>query len=216
MKLLQQSNPWEERDQVIKANFNEMLPQSSLKFPAFPQDLLKPTETKMPEQQHAHPTAEHATDPPQDKPLETDSASSSPTPPDATPQHQTPPAQRRKGKEPTNTPAMPTVEVDSEETATLEEEEPQRTPTPPVATTPVRRRTKRTAQRVLIRCWRGRSTNDHTTNPSDKHKTKSHQESSESHHQIDQQILLEEGGWWSVFCAGKMKCWRQSNKEKKL
>ncbi|KAL4348094.1 hypothetical protein GQ457_17G013870 [Hibiscus cannabinus] len=31
----------QERDQVIKANFNEMLPQSSLNFPAFPQDLLK-------------------------------------------------------------------------------------------------------------------------------------------------------------------------------
>ncbi|KAL4332868.1 hypothetical protein GQ457_07G006760 [Hibiscus cannabinus] len=38
----------QERDQVIKANFNEMLPQSSLNFPAFPQDLLKPAETKMP------------------------------------------------------------------------------------------------------------------------------------------------------------------------
>ncbi|KAL4354266.1 hypothetical protein GQ457_06G011420 [Hibiscus cannabinus] len=32
----------QERDQVIKVNFNEMLPQSSLNFPAFPQDLLKP------------------------------------------------------------------------------------------------------------------------------------------------------------------------------
>ncbi|KAK8661380.1 hypothetical protein V6N13_090985 [Hibiscus sabdariffa] len=140
----------QERDQVIKANFNEMLPQSSLNFPDFPQDLLKPAETKIPEQQPAQPTAEHATDPPQDKPLGSDSASSSPTPPDATPQHQSPPTQRRKGKEPTNTPATPAVEVDSEETAALEEEEPQRTPTPPVATTPVRRRTKRTAQRVLV------------------------------------------------------------------
>ncbi|KAL4380040.1 hypothetical protein GQ457_02G026020 [Hibiscus cannabinus] len=140
----------QERDQVIKANFNEMLPQSSLSFPAFPQDLLKPTETKMPEQQPAHPAAEHATDQPEDKPLGSDSASSSPTPPDATPQHQSPPTQRRKGKEPLNTPATPAVEVDSEETAALEEEEPQRTPTPHVATTPVRRRTKRTAQRVLV------------------------------------------------------------------
>ncbi|KAL4385092.1 hypothetical protein GQ457_15G016200 [Hibiscus cannabinus] len=137
----------QKRDQVIKANFNEMLPQSSLNFPALPQDLLKPTETKMPEQQ---PATEHATDQPQDKPLGSDSASSSPTPPDATPQHQSPPTQRRKGKEPANTPATPAVEVDSEETAALEEEEPQRTPTPPVATTHVRRRTKRTAQRVLV------------------------------------------------------------------
>ncbi|KAK8573840.1 hypothetical protein V6N13_096771 [Hibiscus sabdariffa] len=54
----------QERDQVIKANFNEMLPQSSVNFPEFPQDLLKPAETKMPEQQPTQPTAEHATDPP--------------------------------------------------------------------------------------------------------------------------------------------------------
>ncbi|KAL4362205.1 hypothetical protein GQ457_04G025150 [Hibiscus cannabinus] len=140
----------QERDQVIKANFNEMLPHNSLSFPAFPQDLLKPTETKMSEQQPAQPAAEHATDQPQDKPLESDSASSSPTPPDATPQHQSPPTQRRKGKEPANAPPTPAVEVDNEETAALEEEEPQHTPTPPVATTPVRRRTKRTAQRVLV------------------------------------------------------------------
>ncbi|KAL4303565.1 hypothetical protein GQ457_10G013310 [Hibiscus cannabinus] len=93
----------QERDQVIKANLNEMLPQSSLNFPEFPQDLLKPTETKMPEQQPAQPATEHATDQPQDKPLGSDSASSSPTPPDATPQHQSPPTQRRKGKEPANT-----------------------------------------------------------------------------------------------------------------
>ncbi|KAK9011586.1 hypothetical protein V6N11_044433 [Hibiscus sabdariffa] len=140
----------QERDQVIKANFNEMLPQSSLNFPTFPQDLLKPIETRMPEQQPAQPAAEHATNPPQDKPLETDSTSSSPTPPDVTPQHQSPPTQRRKGKETANAPTTPAVEVDSEETVALEEEEPQRTPTPPVATTPVRRRTKRTAQRVLV------------------------------------------------------------------
>ncbi|KAL4376901.1 hypothetical protein GQ457_02G025890 [Hibiscus cannabinus] len=140
----------QERDQVIKANFIEMLPQSSLNFPEFPQDLLKPTETKMPEQQLAQPAAEHATNQQQDKPLGTDSASSSQTPPDATPQHQSPPTQRRKGKEPVTTPVAPVVEVDSEETAALEEEEPQITPTPPVATTPVRRRTKRTAQRVLV------------------------------------------------------------------
>ncbi|KAL4303816.1 hypothetical protein GQ457_10G012000 [Hibiscus cannabinus] len=55
----------QEMDQVIKANFNEMLPQSSLNFPEFPQDLLKPTESKMPEQQPAQPVAEHATDQPQ-------------------------------------------------------------------------------------------------------------------------------------------------------
>ncbi|KAL4332396.1 hypothetical protein GQ457_07G006000 [Hibiscus cannabinus] len=140
----------QERDQVIKANFNEMLPQSSLNFPEFPQDMLKPTETKMPERQPAPPVAEHVTDQPQDKPLGSDSASSSPTPPDATPQHQSPPTERRKGKEPSITPAAPAVEVDSEETVALEEEEPQRTPTPPVATTPVRRRTKRTSQRVLV------------------------------------------------------------------
>ncbi|KAL4280150.1 hypothetical protein GQ457_03G020600 [Hibiscus cannabinus] len=100
----------QERDQVIKANFNEMLPQTSLSFPAFPQDLLKPTETKMPEQQPAQPAAEHATDQPQDKPLGIDSASSSPTPPDATPQHQSPPTQRRKGKEPATAPVAPAVE----------------------------------------------------------------------------------------------------------
>ncbi|KAL4340152.1 hypothetical protein GQ457_08G027550 [Hibiscus cannabinus] len=141
----------QERDQVIKANFNEMLPQSSLNFPAFPQDLLKPAETKMPDQQPAHPTAEHGTAQPQEKPHGSDSTSSSPTPPDATPQHHSPPTQRRKGKEPTNAPATPAVEIDSEETAAFEEEEePQRTPTPPVATTPVRRRSKRTAQRVLV------------------------------------------------------------------
>ncbi|KAL4317990.1 hypothetical protein GQ457_18G009920 [Hibiscus cannabinus] len=140
----------QERDQFLKANFNEMLPESSLNFPQFPQDLLKPVETKMPEQQPAQPAAEHATDQPQEKPLGSDSASSSPTPPDATPQHHYPPTHRRKGKEPANTPATPAVEVDSEETAALEEEEPQRTPTPPVATTHVRRRTKRTAQCILV------------------------------------------------------------------
>ncbi|KAL4354902.1 hypothetical protein GQ457_06G011160 [Hibiscus cannabinus] len=132
----------QERDQVIKANFNEMLPQSSLNFPAFPQDLLKPAETKMPEKQTRQPAAEHVTNQPQEKPLGSDSASSSPTPPDTTPQHQSPPTQRRKGKEPANTPAAIAVEIDSKETAALEEEEPQRTPTPPVATTPVRRRAK--------------------------------------------------------------------------
>ncbi|KAL4379988.1 hypothetical protein GQ457_02G024110 [Hibiscus cannabinus] len=89
-------------------------------------------------------------DQPQEKPLGSDSASSSPTPPDATPQHQSPPTQRRKGKEPANTPTIIAEEIDSEETTTLEEEELQRTPTPPVATTHVRRRTKRTAQHVLV------------------------------------------------------------------
>ncbi|KAL4280553.1 hypothetical protein GQ457_03G020170 [Hibiscus cannabinus] len=141
----------QERDQVIKANFNEMLPQSSLNFPSFPQDLLKPAETKMPEQQPAQPTAEHATNQPQEKPFGSDSTSSSPTPPDATPQHNSPPTQRRKGKDPTNTPATPAMEIDSEETAAFEkEEETQRTPTPPVAPTSVRRRTKRTSGRVLV------------------------------------------------------------------
>ncbi|KAL4340839.1 hypothetical protein GQ457_08G026650 [Hibiscus cannabinus] len=91
----------------------------------------------MPKQQPAQPVAEHATDQPQDKPLGSDSASSSPTPPDAAPQHQSPPTQRRKGKEPSNVPTAPAVEVDSEENVALEEEEPQRTPTPPVATTHV-------------------------------------------------------------------------------
>ncbi|KAL4368650.1 hypothetical protein GQ457_05G024020 [Hibiscus cannabinus] len=116
----------------------------------FPYVPTRPVETKMPKQQPAQPAAEHTTDQPQDKPLGTDSASSSPTPPDATPQHQSPPTQRRKGKEPATTPVALAVEVDSEETAALEEEEPQRTPTPPVATTPVRRRTKRTTQRILV------------------------------------------------------------------
>ncbi|KAL4312868.1 hypothetical protein GQ457_01G019950 [Hibiscus cannabinus] len=110
----------QERDQVIKANFNEMLPQSSLNFPSFPQDLLKPAETKMPEQQPAQPAAEHATDQPQEKPLGSDSASSSLTPPDATPQHHSPPTQRRKGKEPANIPTTLAEEIDNEETATLE------------------------------------------------------------------------------------------------
>ncbi|KAL4384058.1 hypothetical protein GQ457_15G018490 [Hibiscus cannabinus] len=64
MDLRTYFNYVQERDQVIKANFNEMLPQSSLNFPALPQDLLKPAETKMPEQQHAQPAAEHATDNP--------------------------------------------------------------------------------------------------------------------------------------------------------
>ncbi|KAL4284370.1 hypothetical protein GQ457_16G022360 [Hibiscus cannabinus] len=141
----------QERDQVIKANFNEMLPQRSLNFPSFPQDLLKPTETKMQEQQPAQPTAEHATNQPQEKPLGSDSASSSPTPHDATPQHNSPPTQKRKGKEPKNIPATPVVEIDSVEIVAFEEEEePQRIPTPPVAPTPVRRRTKRTAGRVLV------------------------------------------------------------------
>ncbi|KAK9024869.1 hypothetical protein V6N11_064775 [Hibiscus sabdariffa] len=47
---------------------------------------------------------------------------------------------------------MPAVQIDSEEAATFEEEEePQRTPTPPIAPTPVRRRiTKRTAGHVLV------------------------------------------------------------------
>ncbi|KAL4388749.1 hypothetical protein GQ457_09G017350 [Hibiscus cannabinus] len=158
----------QERDQVIKANFNEMLPQSSLNFPSFPQDLLKPAETKMPEQQLAQPAAKHATNQPQEKPLGSESASSSPTPPDATPQHHSPPTQRRKGKEPTNTPATPVVEIDSEETATFEEEEePQRTPTPPVAPTPVRRRTKRTADVFLLRTVKRRfnSVLERRTNP---------------------------------------------------
>ncbi|KAK8536033.1 hypothetical protein V6N13_104637 [Hibiscus sabdariffa] len=142
----------QERDQVIKANFNEMLPQSSLSFPSFPQDLLKPAEVKMPEPQPAQPPTEQTSNQPQEKPLGSDSASSSPAPPDATPQHNSPPTQRRKGKEPLNTPVTPTVEIDSEEAAAFEEEEePQRTPTPPIATTPVKRKsTKRTAGRVLV------------------------------------------------------------------
>ncbi|KAL4342183.1 hypothetical protein GQ457_08G027530 [Hibiscus cannabinus] len=89
-----------------------MLPQSSLNFLEFPQDLLKPTETKTPEKEPAQPAAEHTTDQPQDKPLGTDSS------------------------KPVTAPVALAVEVDSEETAALEEEEPQRTPTPPVATTP--------------------------------------------------------------------------------
>ncbi|KAL4339418.1 hypothetical protein GQ457_08G032800 [Hibiscus cannabinus] len=74
----------QERDQVIKANFNEMLSQSSLNFPSFPQNLLKPAEAKM---------LEHTANQPKEKPLGSDSASSSPTPPDATPQHNSPPTQ---------------------------------------------------------------------------------------------------------------------------
>ncbi|KAK9024868.1 hypothetical protein V6N11_064774 [Hibiscus sabdariffa] len=74
----------QERDQVIKANFNEMLPQSSLNFPSFPQDLLKPAEAKMAEPQPAQPPAEQTPNPSQDKPSGSDSASSSPTP-DASP-----------------------------------------------------------------------------------------------------------------------------------
>ncbi|KAK8574527.1 hypothetical protein V6N12_062217 [Hibiscus sabdariffa] len=106
----------------------------------------------MPEPQLAQPPTEHTSNQPQEKPLRSDSASSSPTPHDATPQHYSPQTQGRKGKEPINTPAAPAVEIDSEETAAFEEEEePQRTPTPPVAPTPVRRRaTKRTTGRVLV------------------------------------------------------------------
>ncbi|KAL4281292.1 hypothetical protein GQ457_03G019860 [Hibiscus cannabinus] len=81
----------QERDQVIEANFNEMLPQSSLNFPSFLKDLLKPAEAKMPEQQPAQPTTEHTSNQPQEKPLGSDSASSSPTPPNVTPQHNSPP-----------------------------------------------------------------------------------------------------------------------------
>ncbi|KAK8533151.1 hypothetical protein V6N13_046313 [Hibiscus sabdariffa] len=136
----------QERDQVIKANFNEMLPQSPLDFPSFPQDLFKPAATKAHEAPTTQPPAKQTPNPPQDKPFGSDSASSSPTP-DASPL-----TKRRKGKEPKNTPAMPAVEIDSEEAAAFEEEEePQRTPTSPVAPTPVRRRTtKRTAGRVLV------------------------------------------------------------------
>ncbi|KAL4274022.1 hypothetical protein GQ457_13G017190 [Hibiscus cannabinus] len=128
----------QERDQVIKANFNEMLQQSSLNFPSFPQDLLKPAEAKMPEPQPAQSLTEHTSNQPQENPLGSDSASASPTPPDATPQHNSPPTQGRKGKITINTLATLVVEIDSEETAALkEEEEPQRTPTPPAAPTPV-------------------------------------------------------------------------------
>ncbi|KAK9043537.1 hypothetical protein V6N11_071873 [Hibiscus sabdariffa] len=185
----------QERDQVIKANFNEMLPQSSFNFSSFQQDLLKPAETKIPEQQPAQPTAEHATKQPQEKPLGSDSASSSPTPPDATPQHNSPPTQRRKGKEPTNTPATPAVEIDSEETAAFEEEEePQRTPTHQLPHSCSKKDQKnswacscrRQRRGGTIRCWRGGPTNDHTTNSPDEHQTQGHQKSSESHHQIDQ------------------------------
>ncbi|KAL4341825.1 hypothetical protein GQ457_08G027520 [Hibiscus cannabinus] len=219
----------QERDQVIKANFNEMLPQSSLNFPEFPQDLLKQTETKTPEKEPAQPAAEHTADQPQDKTLGTDSASSSPTPPDATPQHQSPPTQRRKGKEPETAPVPPALEVDNEETAALEEEEPQ-----------PRRRCNR------------RSAHNHITDPPNEHQTKGHQASKEGHHQVDQsrddsaqplggemfapyssrvgkgssdaltpfvavkkkekfyyegkkQILLEKGGWWLVLCVWKVK-----------
>ncbi|KAL4310230.1 hypothetical protein GQ457_01G017860 [Hibiscus cannabinus] len=94
----------QERDQVIKAKFNEMLPQSSLNFPHFPQYLLKPAKAR-------------------DKPLGFYSASSSPTPPATTPQPHSPPTQRKKGKEPINAPATLAVEIDSEETAAFEEEE---------------------------------------------------------------------------------------------
>ncbi|KAL4278368.1 hypothetical protein GQ457_03G021860 [Hibiscus cannabinus] len=142
----------QERDQVIKANFNEMLPQSSFDFPPFPQDLLKPAKAKMPEPQPAQPPTEHTSNQPQEKPLGSDSASSSPTPLVATPQHNSPLRQSKKGKEPINTPATLAVEIDNEETSTFEEEEePERTRTPPVAPTPVRRQaTKRTAGCVLV------------------------------------------------------------------
>ncbi|KAL4292065.1 hypothetical protein GQ457_14G020950 [Hibiscus cannabinus] len=65
----------QERDQVIKADFNKMLPQSSLNFASFSQDLLKPTEAKMPEQQPVEPTTEHTTN-----------------------QHNSPPTQRKRGR----------------------------------------------------------------------------------------------------------------------
>ncbi|KAK8578897.1 hypothetical protein V6N12_069241 [Hibiscus sabdariffa] len=138
----------QERDQVIRANFNEMLPQSPMDFPPFPQDLLKPAEAKVPDAQPE--PAEHTPNPPQDKPLGSDSASSSPTPPVHTPQTRSLPAQTNKGKETKQTPPAQPVEVDSEDTLVMEEEDIESIPQPRLAPTPVKRRSvKRTAGRIL-------------------------------------------------------------------
>ncbi|KAK8568670.1 hypothetical protein V6N13_106567 [Hibiscus sabdariffa] len=116
----------QERYQVIRANFNEMLPQSPLDFSHFPQDLLKPTEAKVPEAQNE--PAEHTPNPPQDKPLGSDSTSSSPTPPVHTPQIRSPLAQTNKGKAPRLTPPTPPFEVDIEDTLAMEVEDIEITP----------------------------------------------------------------------------------------
>ncbi|KAK8708679.1 hypothetical protein V6N13_059717 [Hibiscus sabdariffa] len=141
----------QERDQVIRANFNEMLPQSPLDFPHFPQDLMKPAAAKMSD---AQPTqnepVEHTPNPPQDKPLGSDSASSSPIPPIHTPQTRSPPAQTNKGKAPRQTPPAPSVEVDSEDTIAMEAEDIESIPQPQLSPTSVKRRSvKRTAGRIL-------------------------------------------------------------------
>ncbi|KAK9042651.1 hypothetical protein V6N11_017718 [Hibiscus sabdariffa] len=59
---------------------------------------------------------------------------------------------QKKGRLGITSESILTIEIDSWETAVFEEEEePQRTPTPPVAPTPIRRKaTKRTAGRVLV------------------------------------------------------------------
>ncbi|KAL4377232.1 hypothetical protein GQ457_02G024620 [Hibiscus cannabinus] len=61
-------------------------------------------------------------------------------------------SEKEKGEGTYECPATPVVEIDSEETTALEEEEePQRTPTPPLAPTLIRRRgTKRTDERILV------------------------------------------------------------------
>ncbi|KAK8596893.1 hypothetical protein V6N12_065372 [Hibiscus sabdariffa] len=138
----------QERDQVIRANFNEMLPQSPLDFPPFPQDLLKPVEAKVPDAQPK--PAEHTPNPTQDKPLGSDSASSSPTPPIHTPQTRSPPAKTNKEKATRQTPPAPPVEVDSEDTLEMEAEDIESIPQPRLAPTPVKRRSvKRTAGCIL-------------------------------------------------------------------
>ncbi|KAL4283966.1 hypothetical protein GQ457_16G019480 [Hibiscus cannabinus] len=142
-----------ERDQVIRAKFIEMLPQSPMEFPPFPQSLLQPVETKPTKQQAAQQQpAENTPNPPQGKPLGSDSISSSPTPPTLTPQPKSPPTQRREGKAPVDAPTTLAVEIDSEDTVAMEEEEEsRRILSPPLAPTPVRRRsTKRTVRRILV------------------------------------------------------------------
>ncbi|KAK8569211.1 hypothetical protein V6N13_107061 [Hibiscus sabdariffa] len=143
----------QERDQVMRANFNEMLPQSPLDFSPFPQDLMKPAEAKMPDAQPAqNEPAEHTPNPPQDKPLGSNSTSSSPTPPVHTPQTRSPPTQTNKGKATRKTPPAPPVEVDSEDTIAMEAEDIENIPQPQLAPTLVKMRSvKRTAGRIFAK-----------------------------------------------------------------
>ncbi|KAK8632200.1 hypothetical protein V6N13_028977 [Hibiscus sabdariffa] len=109
----------------------------------------QPAEAKVPDAQPE--PAEHNPNPPQDKPLGSDSASSSPTPPVQTPQAKSPPAQPNKGKATRQAPPAPPVEVDSKDTLAMEAEDIESIPQPQLAPTLIKRRSvKRTAGRILV------------------------------------------------------------------